>query len=109
MDKGKKYIKMCQLATEIQGNNFNIKNSENNIPNKDMVYIKHIWLPRQDQLQEMMIGDSFKWIDSLIHKFSFSIDNWSMYYRQFTSMEQMWLAYVMMEKYNKKWIDGIWK
>ena len=63
-----------------------------------------IWLPRQDQLQKMF---TLKYVDSLfrlIREFQeFSIKN-----TMFTSMEQLWLAFVAKEKYNKAWNGKDW-
>ena len=71
------------------------------------------WLPRQDQLQKIMEPD-----DSKIHSIITSVVE-SRYYEpakedhvaaphKFYSMEQIWLAYVMKEKYNKTWNEEDW-
>ncbi len=87
---------------------------------------RYIWLPRQDQLQEMLLPDVLS-IMHLAHNFSEFVlpyelaetlskrrDHWTalaemtknrQYICQSTSMEQLWLAFVMKEKYNKIW-DG---
>ncbi len=104
---------------------------------------KYIWLPRQDQLQEMVNPEHMKSIVSfnLIRSFSdfclpeIVIHHESLeayrecqdeekkrvyekrieagyehqrYIAQFTSMEQLWLAFVMKEKYGKVWDGGEW-
>ena len=80
----------------------------------------YIWLPRQDQLQEMIKGNliysslwdgdastlwfdrmNSLWQDTLIH-------NKSLHWTKFRSMEQLWLAFVMKEKYNKIWDGKEW-
>jgi len=61
-----------------------------------------IWLPRQDQLQAMM-GETI-WL-LLIHFGKFLTDG---YVHRFTSMEQLWLAFVMKENYNKTWNSEEW-
>jgi hypothetical protein len=53
-----------------------------------------IWLPHQDQLQEM-IGDFNTCLELLFRRKLQNI--------YFTSMEQVWMALVMNEKYNKVW------
>ena len=76
-----------------------------------------IWLPRQDQLQEMLggyeetlallmnyFGDP---CDSLGNRDGLSINN--DYFNRFTSMEQLWLAFYMKEKYNKVWDGKNWE
>jgi hypothetical protein len=30
------------------------------------------------------------------------------YFDNFDSMEKLWLAFIMLEKYNKQWKDGEW-
>ena len=88
-----------------------------------------IWLPSQDQLQEMFSSGMFS-LDAL-----FPLDTWSLqlsffgfmyevnlstvqdetirferspYAYQFCSLEQLWLAFIMKKKYNKIWVKGEW-
>lgn len=71
------------------------------------------WLPRQDQLQGMiltesndywkMIKDFNDWVDIYAEK----IQGYPS--RQFYSMEQLWLAFVMFEKFNKVWAYNKWE
>ncbi|KKL82719.1 hypothetical protein LCGC14_1981920 [marine sediment metagenome] len=61
----------------------------------------NVWLPRQDQLQEMVKRDSLHLILDF-ECFAISYGDLS------TSMEQLWLAFVMKEKYNKTWDGGKW-
>jgi len=120
----KTYIKMCEKAEEIQ----QIWNPQygdwyyGGIYNKAKVivvmrrYRKHssanflnnkqnIWLPRQDQLQEMVLdptiieGDYYP-IPRMLHEFYLWLKDCR--YPN-VSMEQLWLAFVMYEKYQKKW------
>lgn len=81
---------------------------------------KVIWLPRQDELQEMVdegnvlellsAFDCFIYTDFKIAPQNNLIQRrfWNLYVTQFTSMEQLWLAFVMKEKYNKTWENGKW-
>jgi len=73
---------------------------------------KPIWLPRQDQLQEM-VGE----YPDCFHKFNNWLESWqgfeddkakTEYVGQFNSMEQLWLAFVMKERYNKVWNGEDW-
>ena len=63
------------------------------------------WLPRQDQLQEMVKkdGDVVDW-----QFYHFANDGLTDYLNYFNSMEQLWLAFVMKEKHNKTWSNGEW-
>ena len=73
----------------------------------DMEYNKRIWLPRQDQLQEMYgtVGKNTLW---RFCKFVFEPPNVRKYCHQFTSIEQLWLAFIMKEKYSKIWNGKDW-
>lgn len=92
------------------------------------VYISYkdaLWLPRQDQLQDMLkdsIRNNHKntWgyvkgpasegfiagcLHQEFHKFIIHKDQY-IFCKAFNSMEQLWLAFVMYVKFNKKW-NGI--
>jgi len=66
-------------------------------------------LPTQDQLQEMVMNFEIyppflqlqRWHD---WAFEYSLKYWY----KFTSMEQLWLAFVMKEKHNKVWNSEEW-
>lgn len=113
MDTSAKYIQMCRAAVEIQGykqyalGDFNVIDvgvSSIEITDKVTQLIvkrnphfksKDIWLPRQDQLQNMLFGKS---IQSQFNKLKKplsidTIDTW----------EQVWLSIVMRENYQKTW------
>ena len=87
----------------------------------DMLRDECIWLPRQDQLQKML--DERKTTYFLVEDFSdFMTDNlledhgdvpYTPPFRKEwgkASMEQLWLAFVMHEKYSKQWDEekGEW-
>lgn len=88
---------------------------------------RDVWLPRQDQLQEMVRGiyeenhkhtlaniKGHKYYDpSFIHRIMFAcFSKWfgeeDTYVQQFASSEQLWLAFVMKEKYGKVWNGEDW-
>ena len=132
---------MCEKAAEIQSLRVRLENSfkgKHNWINGDYSYYNSevspycvqcdeefgpwstmkdwIFLPRQDQLQDM-IGDSEP--EKLINGFiSFVLHSpegssfescWIMdCYEKYTSLEQLWLVYVMMTKYNKTWEGHKW-
>ena len=66
-----------------------------------------IWLPRQDQLQEMV---ETKGIPGLLLLFYLFTREMPKEYLSTVdgSMEQLWLAFVMREKYNKVWAGKDW-
>ncbi len=74
---------------------------------------KLVWLPRQDQLQEMVdnvptyiekLGNIFR----AVRDFKLTERHWAEKDFPFTSMEQLWLAFVMKEKYSKVWDGQKW-
>ncbi len=68
-----------------------------------------IWLPRQDELQAMFGGYGVRQLTQCFFRFACSINCDELEYTQiFTSMEQLWLAFVMKEKFKKKWNGTEW-
>ena len=73
---------------------------------------KYIWLPRQNQLIEMAQLPGRRY-DSIVQDF---FDWTKLPYgttsetpgRLFPSMEQIWLAFVMQQKYRKQWDGRKW-
>lgn len=134
MDTSETYIKVCQKAGEIQGQckpaigewfcwkptgqvdiirtDVFADIAQNNIGGS------FIWLPRQDQLQEMLgnyddvLGYwqkiTWHWWHDEDGEFHNSNIDIKKYLGKFTSMEQLWLAFVMSEKYNKVWDSEDW-
>ena len=142
MDTSPQYIKLCEKAVEIQelakyqtGDWFAQETANGNkigigvfvyeesyifdfvsIPNTLNIRGNPIWLPTQDQLQEMV--GAFE-PDSLTLQYNFmewcipyfgakggAIYLW--YEDSKTSMEQLWLAYVMKNLYSKQWNGEDW-
>lgn len=131
MDTSEAYILQCQKATEIQAE-WNPREGDwytywwdkapywedgewephwagplvtCRFPRMNRVDEKRVWLPRQDQLQEM--ADICECSDPLCWTITFR--NWLANSNQVTySMEQAWLAYVMSEKYGKQWTGEEW-
>ncbi len=66
---------------------------------------KIIWLPRQDQLQEMVCEGEVIPCFALYHWITNSEFNYDLHKTE----EQRWLAYVMNEKYNKTWNGKDWE
>lgn len=121
MDTSKIYVRMCKGAGEIQRSGNDTRDFNNYYDQQESGLI---WLPRQDQLQEMMKAkyerlvdrDPVDWfcfgIPGYIwsDEFGYGDDNEEIgYYRQFISMEQLWLAFVMKEKYDKAWNGKEWR
>ena len=126
MDTSKEYIEMCKNAVEIQ-ELWNIRDNDvilwdneidtvcttcfdwekwDRLSKTDM-----FWLPRQDQLQDMYytteIYDSFlttKCVHLVLTISSFIKEN----VISLDSMEQLWLAFVMKEKFDNVWNGDDW-
>ena len=71
-----------------------------------------IWLPRQDQLQDM-IGPyivAYTLFGIWKKKPQYHVGKKPFYpFNIFTSLEQCWLAFVMRERYSKKWTGKTWE
>lgn len=122
MDTSKEYILLCKKAIEIQTMRVpmwgfcRFENddlfSKNNGIHSYFIQPKTegtVWLPRQDQLQEM-IKDKFHDLADLIDYFYTWCNNsietpkyMSSIYQEVESFEVLWLMYVMKVKFNKQW------
>jgi len=68
-----------------------------------------IWLPRQDQLQDMVEEESrYRLLDRFNSFFHCLYRGFKCTDSCFTSMEQLWLAFVMHKLYQKKWDGSAW-
>ena len=68
-----------------------------------MIKVTSIWLPRQDQLQAMMeLPNNFKIFHPIAVNSKYRI-MWGCNFVDGDSMEQLWLSFVMSEKYSKQW------
>ncbi len=121
MDQSKQYIKMCD-CDEIQSQwtiksarwcdvfydpeDVSINKCMNLIHVKDCFEegIKLVWLPRQDQLQDMLGYQ----IGGMLDLFCEWIDTAEFAEGSSDTMEKIWLSFVMHEKFNKKWNGERW-
>ena len=127
MDTSETYIKMCDCP-EIQGwKMFKYNDIHSQHSQKDFVSFSHtkpnvweniVWLPRQDQIQEMLIEKNR--IADLKNRFNsfISLVGWhngdGTYTDRvnekfkFESFEQLWLAFYVHEKHGKLWDGEKW-
>jgi len=123
MDTSSEYILMCEKAEEIQalreigklfvdGDWWMSRRWNDGVPCVWRAYrgIDEVWLPRQDQLQEMAwshIAGTYNLLPTKLFAFS---DYWEEngIPHMFTSMEQLWLAFYQKEKFGKVWQNGEW-
>jgi hypothetical protein len=97
MDTSETYVNMCEKAVEIQE-----LSPSSEMKNWWSPKDPGIWLPRQDQLQEM-VGEKIENNYSITKRFLRFIPG-----NPESSMEQLWLAFVMKEKFNKTWDGENW-
>jgi len=118
MDTTKQYLLMCEKANEIQvlrptesnGDWCNWMGDTKCINVGIVILHKNIiWLPRQDQLQEMIINPLLS--NGLINQIKDKLNNFKIEKEvqgKIISMEQYLLLIVMQEKYNKVWNGKDW-
>ncbi len=137
MDKSQEYIDMCKEATELQDESRwwilgdcyaeNIGEWYTSIfigyeycpvASDGRPMINWVWLPRQDQLQVVSPADTsvalIDFFDTFLFEHAYDYDEAQ---GQFIpkpewmamSMEQLWLAFVMSEKFNKEWDGTTWE
>ena len=120
----KNYIKMCEGNKDLQKvwkpkqfdsyYNKAMKRvfilGESNLVNISEKFIEmYAWLPTQERLQEMVSRNwhdvfcNFLWWHSDDDKSSEEFES------MFTSMNEVWLAFVMKEKYQKTWTGKKWE
>ncbi len=73
--------------------------------NEEMEKTTSIFLPRQDQLQEMAIPCMNS--ETMAYYLT-AVKNFNDPERSYKSMEQLWLAFVMKEKFGKTWNGEGW-
>lgn len=112
MDTSKEYIKMCDCEEIQDGKGRNV--SFQNIDREGDWWIQvdiqstdghNVWLPRQDQLQEML---NYK--EPIVFNLVSNLNIWIMDNPKKVcfSMEQLWLEFVMETKHNKTWDKDKW-
>ena len=114
MKKINNFTKQCEQAEEIQ-REWKHNKKDNYVKNTQGLRLL-TWLPTQEQLQEML---KEKWIYYGGYPLS-KFCNWILtsggnnvfYYHeykdQFKSINELWLAFVMYEKFNKMWNGERW-
>ena len=124
MDTSKEYIKMCEGAEEIQ----NIRYPDffagdwyishngytfivGSLPplGEDLHRGGEVWLPRQDQLQEMVLPSTCNayWLVNQINCMCYNDNAYGLCGNP--SMEQLWLAFVMSKRFGKHWSGKEWE
>ena len=115
------YVLMCKNAHEIQKELVNYlddalfyyenqdgsnKLSNQNFDSKD--FEKKIWLPRQSQIQDIILKDGVYDNITLIKRFEEFCNRTNMDYKHhpillFSTFDELWLVFVIYRMYNKIW------
>ncbi len=103
MDISETYIKMCDCEEMQQDTAYLLDGSDFRTPSGT-------WLPRQDQLQEMAFSNTSGTDHKMIRELNVFYDYWDEngIPTIFFSWEQLWLAFVMKERYDKTWNGKEW-
>jgi len=111
MDTSEEYVKMADCP-EIQKDKVTIRNKDYfvHIETKRKAY--YVWLPRQDQIQEMIerfMAETKNWRG--VWALEQSFHHWFLEEAKINvgaTMEQLWLAFYMYEKHKKGWDGNKW-
>lgn len=87
---------------------FQFRNLTRKCNSYDLIPSHIVWLPRQDQLQEIinyeypciLIGEFHRWFTDIFIEKHFDLD------RRMWTLEQLWLGHTMYKVFNKVW-DGV--
>lgn len=118
------YIRMCEKALEVQAlkTQKNVRSDDPFVSKEEFkekhdqerewhiicewIRDEHIWLPRQENLQRIMLNEySLRGIFSALGE---DIIEMKGYLNGLKSGEQLWLAFLMKEMYNKVWDGNNW-
>ena len=72
-------------------------------PFKLCSYSQYIWLPRQDQLQEMIDCSLWEKLDNLRHELDMCVNRVNS-----ITLEKAWLFYIMRRNFRKVWTGKDW-
>ena len=105
MDTSETYIKMCEKAVEIQRNRPPLTEHDYIIVRgRGFPLFENIWLPQQDQLQDI---HRWKFTDQAIRFWEWASE-FNPETEKLLSWEQLWLGFVMKERYSKIWNGEEW-
>ena len=116
MDLSKGYIKMCDCPeiqdmraeySDLQNFVYSIRQEPVEIADTKCFPLKEVWLPRQDQLQEML-EEGFDIIFGDFYRFASAEKEGHDEVLKYKSYEQLWLAFVMWEKHRMSWTGSEW-
>lgn len=102
MDTSETYINMCWKAWGALKNNIQVDTHDFSYFIREDDKDKHFILFRQDQLQEMIEGTHMEKLGRVYR----AVVKMELYPSE--TMEQLWLVFIMEEKFNKIWDGKDW-
>jgi hypothetical protein len=113
LEEGLSFCRPAESLVQVVNMYYEEQDSKEYLQECDDLKEQALWLPRQDQLQKIIEPDNTrvyslmrKVMESQYHDYSknASVTAPEIFY----SMEQLWLGYVMKEKFEKVWNEKDW-
>jgi len=113
IEEGLSFCKPAESLIQVANMYYEEKDNENYLRECEEVKEEALWLPRQDQLQKIIEPDNSRIHSIMINVIESQYNDVSKQTmvsapEMFHSMEQLWLAYIMREKFNKLWNEEEW-
>jgi len=113
LEEGLSFCRSAESVIQVVNMYYDEQDGDNYLQECEDLKEQALWLPRQDQLQKIIEPDNanvhsvmLKVMETQYHDSSKKtlVSAPELFY----SMEQLWLAYIMREKYNKVWNEEEW-
>ena len=113
LEEGVRFCRPAESLVQVVNMYYEEQDSEQYLQEYEDLKEQALWLPRQDQLQKISEPDitrvysiMSKVMENQYHDYSknASVTASELFY----SMEQLWLAYIMKEKFHKVWNEEDW-
>jgi len=113
MEEGLSFCKPAESMVQVVGMYYDDQDGEKFQQEREDLKEQALWLPRQDQLQKIIEPDNARVysLTSIVMERQYHdyTKNASVAASElFYSMEQLWLAYIMKEKFHKVWNEEEW-
>jgi hypothetical protein len=113
LEEGLSFCKPAESMVQVVDMYYNEQDNERFLQECEDLKEQALWLPRQDQLQRIIEPDNAE-VYSVMRKVmemqyhDYSKNAMVTAPELFYSMEQLWLAYIMREKFHKVWSEEDW-
>ncbi len=105
MDTSETYIKMCRTAFPKDAEEGTCLKTQDQLQEMLGEYPEETALAKNEKFQTNLTAKLASFMDFVQPEYELYLPE---YTKHFTSMEQLWLAFVMKEKYNKTWVGNRW-